>query len=417
MRITLLRLLLLILLAFSFSVKAQLNQKPILFEWNILKIDSTLNLYISFRISNDNLIFIKDKEFYKSGLSITYDIFDSNDKLINRITDKEEVTLREYSLTNSRDSYLEGISNLKIESGKYKVVPTVNLIYAEKDYVLKEFFVEIPSLEKLNLSKPIVINSNLVDCKEDAGFYALANYEGMLPFSPESFSLIIPIQDYDSSIVSVKVNQNKKNILTKSFYEIKYGNIDIDKCSDKIVIVNNYSNENGFIILENLNNIVDEGDFTVSINYGKHDHEFSLTSVWIKKPRNLRVIKEAVLILYNFFDEKAVDEVFRADSDSLYSALKNFWKKYDGSSNKTFNKVMSEFYSRVDFAIDNYSSINKMDGAKSDRGKVYIKYGIPSKSNRVFSNNKVLEIWEYADIDKKFVFADNSGTGNFVLEK
>ena len=249
MRITLLRLLLLILLAFSFSVKAQLNQKPILFEWNILKIDSTLNLYISFRISNDNLIFIKDKEFYKSGLSITYDIFDSNDKLINRITDKEEVTLREYSLTNSRDSYLEGISNLKIESGKYKVVPTVNLIYAEKDYVLKEFFVEIPSLEKLNLSKPIVINSNLVDCKEDAGFYALANYEGMLPFSPESFSLIIPIQDYDSSIVSVKVNQNKKNILTKSFYEIKYGNIDIDKCSDKIVIVNNYSNENGFIIL------------------------------------------------------------------------------------------------------------------------------------------------------------------------
>ena len=78
---------------------------------------------------------------------------------------------------------------------------------------------------------------------------------------------------------------------------------------------------------------------------------------------------------------------------------------------------MSEFYSRVDFAIDNYSSINKMDGAKSDRGKVYIKYGIPSKSNRVFSNNKVLEIWEYAEIDKKFVFADNSGTGNFVLEK
>ena len=78
---------------------------------------------------------------------------------------------------------------------------------------------------------------------------------------------------------------------------------------------------------------------------------------------------------------------------------------------------MSEFYSRIDFAIDNFSSINKSDGAKTDRGKVFIKYGEPSSNERVFSNNKVLEIWQYEQLEKKFIFTDNTGTGNFILEK
>jgi GWxTD domain-containing protein len=163
--------------------------------------------------------------------------------------------------------------------------------------------------------------------------------------------------------------------------------------------------------------MIDEDEFEIQVKSDKEEKKFDLKSVWINKPRSLRNVKEAILILFDYFDEKVVDEIYRADSDSLYYSLKKFWKKMDKTSNTTFNEVMSEFYSRIDFAIDNFSSINKFDGAKTDRGKVFIKYGEPSSNERVFSNNKVVEIWEYEQLEKKFIFTDNTGTGNFILEK
>ena len=75
--------------------------KPIYLEWNLLKKDSTLNLYISFRVSYDNLFFVKDNSHYKSGITISYDVMDENMNLVKRVSDEFNVSVDDYNQTNS----------------------------------------------------------------------------------------------------------------------------------------------------------------------------------------------------------------------------------------------------------------------------------------------------------------------------
>ena len=77
---------------------------------------------------------------------------------------------------------------------------------------------------------------------------------------------------------------------------------------------------------------------------------------------------------------------------------------------------MYEFYSRVDYAMKEFNSISNNNGAKSDRGVVYIRFGKPDKIDRTStSQGEVIEIWTYSNPQRKFTFIDKIGTGNFTL--
>lgn len=391
--------------------------KPIYLEWNLLKKDSTLNLYISFRVSYDNLFFVKDNSHYKSGMTISYDVMDENMNLVKRVSDEFNVSVDDYNQTNSSLSFIEGVTAVSLNQGNYSVVPSVNLFYADKDVILKKFDIEVPNPNDFTFGKPIVIESNMTNCDNSNDLFRLANFEGVLPFSSENYSILIPLNITEVYDLSVDIIQYGKSLKQNDYSLIKNEELNFLNCSNKIIVSKNKSDNHHFIILKDVNKMIDEDEFIIHIKSDKEEKKFDLRSVWINKPRSLRNVKEAILILFDYFDEKVVDEIYRADSDSLYNSLKKFWKKMDRTPETTFNEIMSEFYSRIDFAIDNFSSINKSDGAKTDRGKVFIKYGEPSSNERVFSNNKVLEIWQYEQLEKKFIFTDNTGTGNFILEK
>ena len=77
---------------------------------------------------------------------------------------------------------------------------------------------------------------------------------------------------------------------------------------------------------------------------------------------------------------------------------------------------MNEFYMRVDYAIVQYRTVSEVNGAATDRGKIYIKYGEPDDIERSYSDQgQILEIWKYRKFNKEFVFSDVSGLGNYSL--
>jgi GWxTD domain-containing protein len=78
---------------------------------------------------------------------------------------------------------------------------------------------------------------------------------------------------------------------------------------------------------------------------------------------------------------------------------------------------MSEYYKRVDYTAKNFSSLSGKKGFETDRGKVYIQFGKPKTIERGSnSEGKVVETWYYND-QKKFIFIDKQGTGDFPLQK
>jgi GWxTD domain-containing protein len=92
-----------------------------------------------------------------------------------------------------------------------------------------------------------------------------------------------------------------------------------------------------------------------------------------------------------------------------------FWKKKDPSPNTPRNELMVEYYNRIRIANERYSHYT--DGWRTDMGMVFIIYGNPSNVDRhPFENQtKPYEVWDYYDINRQFVFVDDSGFGDYRL--
>jgi hypothetical protein len=69
----------------------------------------------------------------------------------------------------------------------------------------------------------------------------------------------------------------------------------------------------------------------------------------------------------------------------------------------------------VKFTNDNFSSYR--EGWKSDRGMVFIILGPPNNIDRhpFEYYSKPYEVWEYYTINRRFVFVDETGFGDYRL--
>jgi hypothetical protein len=77
---------------------------------------------------------------------------------------------------------------------------------------------------------------------------------------------------------------------------------------------------------------------------------------------------------------------------------------------------MAEYYQRCDYALENFGTLRQANGIKTDRGKIYILYGPPAKTERLLTpGTPPKEIWYYDNLGMKFIFVDESRAGNYKL--
>lgn len=106
--------------------------------------------------------------------------------------------------------------------------------------------------------------------------------------------------------------------------------------------------------------------------------------------------------------------------DEKRDALVMFWRARDTNPETPINEARREFYERLDYVTDRYSS-SFSEGWKTDRGRVVLKYGYPSQVNpRLYQSDTLPhEVWEYDNIPGSgrsiFVFVDRDGFGDFNL--
>ncbi|MEO0205155.1 MAG: GWxTD domain-containing protein [candidate division WOR-3 bacterium] len=84
--------------------------------------------------------------------------------------------------------------------------------------------------------------------------------------------------------------------------------------------------------------------------------------------------------------------------------LKKFWEKHD----------YGEISQRYEYA-DGHFQEGAKTGSKTDRGRVYIKYGFPDEiENKQFEESKPYEYWQYYN-GLEFIFVDVRGTQEYTL--
>ena len=94
-----------------------------------------------------------------------------------------------------------------------------------------------------------------------------------------------------------------------------------------------------------------------------------------------------------------------------------FWKRRDPDLSTPLNEYHMEILKRVQYADDHFTQFRQ--GAKSDRGRVLLKYGFPSEVQRsdLRGGTKNYEIWNYEGMRGNiiFVFCDTQGRGYLEL--
>jgi GWxTD domain-containing protein len=102
--------------------------------------------------------------------------------------------------------------------------------------------------------------------------------------------------------------------------------------------------------------------------------------------------------------------------------LTQFWAERDLDKSTPANETRLAFYDAIEYANTTYGEAgrNARPGWKTDRGRVFVKYGRPDDRTAFPPGNRApgFEIWRYTQGRSRFyIFADQNNFGNFRLIK
>jgi GWxTD domain-containing protein len=167
---------------------------------------------------------------------------------------------------------------------------------------------------------------------------------------------------------------------------------------------------------------LEPGVFTLEIDYRfgplKKPQQYQFHVSWPARPFSLLDHDLAIDALRHIAKESEIDALLSGGATKRAEAFSRFWRERSKDTTTAYNQVMAEFYYRVDDALRRFSTTRENDGYKTDRGRIYILYGPPQKSERSLQPNSApTEIWTYDRLHRKFIFIDAGKNGNYVLSQ
>jgi GWxTD domain-containing protein len=168
--------------------------------------------------------------------------------------------------------------------------------------------------------------------------------------------------------------------------------------------------------------MLEQGKYRIDIKVraGGVSRSFSQTLEleWHDMPLSMENPRDAIPPLQHITTDDEYKQLSSGSREEQIKKLYAFWKKEDPTPATAYNERMAEFYRRADYAYFNFArSARLIDGALTDRGKIYILYGPPTNIERtLLIGEQPVEIWTYSNNVKKVVkFTDTGGHGDYKL--
>jgi len=144
--------------------------------------------------------------------------------------------------------------------------------------------------------------------------------------------------------------------------------------------------------------------------------EKAMTSEWTGLAEHIRDLAEAIAQLEYIAKTRELSHIRdgRTEAERL-DRFKEFWRKRDPTPSTAHNERMEEYYYRISFANRQYGNFGA--GWKTDRGLVMVKFGEPDHIDRhpYSFNTDPYEVWYYYSINRRFIFIDKTGFGDYEL--
>lgn len=415
------------LLLLNISIHGQPHRQT-LFQKPVLPIQSELisfltdsndySIYFCYKFPYKELVFERKENNFIANFRVILEVTDDDSKLVTREIKDNQIVVDNFESTNNRYLFLEDMINFKIRPGNYEVTAVLSDLNSTGEKKLEPVELNLRAAEEEFVFKPVIIKSADFICgKKPVLLYA--NSGNQIPFSSESFDIIIPVKDTALNEIDINIQNDDEKFFNGKINESYLMEMGMIKCDNNIVLSSVSDNILiRYFVLRNVNKVLTEGEVTINVKSDEKDfnEEYLLKVIWPDKPLSLMQPEQAIEFLSFIEPDSVITSLLDADESEYQKILNDYWKKFDPTPETSFNEIMFEYYNRVDYALREFKGLGKMNGAKSDRGMIYIKFGKPEKIERISNpQGLIVETWTYLNPDRKFSFIDKKGTGNFTL--
>ncbi|MCB0722378.1 MAG: GWxTD domain-containing protein [Ignavibacteriae bacterium] len=374
---------------------------PLIF-YNQENSSARLDVYVEVPMSNVQFIKKSSEKRFEANLEYDIIITDQDNQIVSQETNTSKISKSNKEFKNASGSSEFIIKNFYLQPG---------------DYDLQVEVVDKNSGTSHTKTTPITVGNFSEGDLHFSDIMMVSNYS----YNAENKKTITPlvtrnVGDLNKFYLFFEVYNNLDIPLQKSFrYEV------YDKDNNEIM-----KGDINYVLSPGVNQKIEElktdnmlsGDYKLIVKdnndntVAKKDFNFKWSGLPISVKDLDLAISQTIYIATSDEYDKLKKAKTKEDKEKKFI---QFWKSKDPSPGTARNELMQEYYKRIEIANERYS--NYFEGWKSDMGMVYIIYGDPSNIERhpFEGDSKPYEIWDYYDINRRFVFVDNTGFGDYRL--
>lgn len=368
--------------------------------------DGMTRVDIYIQIPYKSIQFVKSPQGFTAKYAVTASVYDSTqNRLIVEKAWNEIINVIDFSQTIARENYNLTMRSFDLSPGSYFIRTMVEDRDSRREYTSGNKFSVRDFDKTIGVSDVMLISGTRTI---DGVNQLIPNISRNVIGTENTLQSYFEVYSKDSADQDISVEYSVLGSDRKTIF--------FQKDSHNVAQGRNR-------IISSLSDVnLDLGAYTLNVKiFDSRDSlintfEKKFFSRWLGLPANIVDIDKAVEQLVYIASPDEMDNIQKAESpDGKLKKFLEFWKAKDPSPNNDENEMFTEYYSRVKFANDNFSSYR--EGWKSDRGMVFIILGAPNNIDRhpFEYYSKPYEIWEYYSINRRFVFVDETGFGDYRL--
>ncbi len=361
-------------------------------------------LDIFIQVPYQEIQFVKSNKGFTAEYTATISVFDEDkEKLLVEKSWKEKINAIDFEQTISKNNYNLSLKSFNLTPDKYFIVTSVEDEDSHKKYSSENLYNVRDLSERISVSDIMLVSKQT---QNEGNNKILPNVSRNITSKRDGLPMFFEIYSNDSSEVQIEftIKDNEDNVIERDTLNKQLTperNQVIHTIKDISLGLGNY-----YISVA----VLDEsGDDVAEVSK-------AFISRWVGIPAAIQDLDKAVDQLVYIATPSEMDHIEEAENrDNKVERYLEFWKKKDPTPNTEENELFNEYYRRVLYANENFS--HYIEGWRSDRGMVFIILGSPNNIDRhpFDLESKPYEVWQYYELNRSFVFVDETGFGDYRL--
>ncbi|MCB2199577.1 GWxTD domain-containing protein [bacterium] len=356
-------------------------------------------------ISYADLQFVRSMRGYEANYEVDLSVLTGEDenspRYANRVW-RSTVVVSDFEETSSRERHDISETDIEMPPSTYMIVATLTDLETKEKTTVKQT-IRVPAYGRGGLELGDLVLAKQVRVTQDGTYEIVPNvdrtifdsrkpifvYYEVYPPQADSLMIFTRVVNSKGAIVTSVTQERVATLpITRHFQKIEVGNLPVGR-----YVIEMQVKGDGQTALK-------------AMNFRVH-----LSGV----PGSVRDLDTAIRQLRYIANTKAVKRMLRAEEADRETLFLDYWKEKDPSPDTQTNELMQEYYGRIERSNLLFGGFR--EGWETDRGEVYVRFGPPDEVERhpFEVNSKPYEIWYYYNEQRRFVFVDEMGYGEYRL--